>query len=132
MSVSEEKDENWSVPTSSRLRSSKTTMIDLETVPESDVEEEEDDVSTSEDTPTEERTLEQIAAETIIAMSSACLDRELEVVTSSETIIIHWFAETVDTLRENLDQKLASILRNQACFIEEIDYFESMTIAISP
>lgn len=132
MSVSEEKDENWSVPTSSRLRSSKTTMIDLETVPESDVEEEEDDVSTSEDTPTEERALEQIAAETIIAMSSACLDRELEVVTSSETIIIHWFAETVDTLRENLDQKLASILRNQACFIEEIDYFESITLAISP
>ncbi|KAG2297875.1 hypothetical protein Bca52824_034347 [Brassica carinata] len=109
MSVSEEEedDENCSVPISSRL-SSKTLMIDLETVPESDVEEDDD---VSRDKPSEES--ETTAAETIVDISLACLDRELEVVESPaapETIILHWFAETV----ENLDQKLASVSRNQA------------------
>ncbi|KAL0732851.1 hypothetical protein Bca4012_009061 [Brassica carinata] len=129
MSVSEEEedDENCSVPISSRL-SSKTLMIDLETVPESDVEEDDD---VSRDKPSEES--ETTAAETIVDISLACLDRELEVVESPaapETIILHWFAETVDTHRENLDQKLASYLRNQARSIEEIDYFESMTLQL--
>ncbi|CAH2037833.1 unnamed protein product [Thlaspi arvense] len=141
MSLSEDEDENWSVPSSSRLNSKKP-MIDLETVPESDVEED-DDVygeKPSEETPAEEKTVEKppefenIAAETIVAISSACLDRELEVVASSEapeTIILHWFAETVNTHRENLDQKLASFSRNQARSIEEIDYFEAMTLQLS-
>ncbi|KAF8087352.1 hypothetical protein N665_0588s0021 [Sinapis alba] len=135
MSVSEDEDEILSVPTSSRLIS-KRRMIDLETVPESDVEE--DDEKPLEETPTEEKTLEKppefekTAAETIVAISSACLDRELEAVASSpETVVIlHWFAETVDTHRENLDQKLASLSRNQARSIEEIDYFESMTLQL--
>ncbi|KAJ0248017.1 F165 [Hirschfeldia incana] len=134
MSVSEdEEEESLSVPTSSRLNS-KRPMIDLETVPESDVEEEQ-----SEETPTEEETLEKppefekLAAEAIVAISSACLDRELEpadAASSPETVILHWFAETVDTHRENLDQKLASPSRNQARSIEEIDYFESMTLTL--
>ncbi|KAF8104600.1 hypothetical protein N665_0171s0102 [Sinapis alba] len=128
MSVSEEEeDENCSVPTSSRL-SSKTLIIDLETVPQSDVEE--DDVS--EEKPSEESsTEEKTAAETIVDISSACFNRELEVVESSEapeTIILHWFAETVDTHREKLD---ASFSRNQARSIEEIDYFESKTLQLT-
>ncbi|KAL0797783.1 hypothetical protein Bca101_052957 [Brassica carinata] len=134
MSVSEdEEDDNRSVPTSSKLIS-RRPMIDLETVPESDVEEE-----PSEETPTQEKNLEQppefekTAAETIVAISSACLDRELEAVAASSpetAVILHWFAETVDTHRENLDQKLASSSRNQARSIEEIDYFESMTLQL--
>ncbi|CAG7867062.1 unnamed protein product [Brassica rapa] len=129
MSVSEEEDENWSVPPTSSRLSSKRIMIDLETVPESDVEE--DDVS-GEKPPEESQTLEKppefekTAAETIVAISLACLDREVEVVASSETMILHWFAETV----ENLDQKLASVTRNQARSIEEMDYFESMTLQL--
>lgn len=144
MSGSEDEDENWSVPTSLRPNS-KAPMIDLEApaVPESDDEEENDDdisgIKPSEETTIEEQTMEKppefekIAAETIVAISSACLDRELEVVASSEapeTIILHWFAETVDTHRENLEQKLASFSRNQARSIEEIDYFESMTLQL--
>ncbi|ESQ35428.1 hypothetical protein EUTSA_v10006678mg [Eutrema salsugineum] len=139
MLVSEDECENWSVPTSSRLNS-KAPMIDLEApaAPESD-DEEEDDISgikPSGETTIEEKTLEnppefeKLAAETIVAISSACLDRELEVVEAPETVILHWFAETVDTHRENLDQKLASFSRNQARSIEEIDYFESMTLQL--
>ncbi|CAH8388984.1 unnamed protein product [Eruca vesicaria subsp. sativa] len=135
MSVSEDEDESCSAPTTSSRLNLKRPMIDLETVPESDVEE--DDVSgekPSEETP---KTLEKppefenIAAETIVAISSACLDRELEAIASSpETAILHWFAETVDTHRENLDQKLASVSRYQSRSIEEIDYFESMTLQL--
>ncbi|KAJ4889905.1 hypothetical protein Rs2_29653 [Raphanus sativus] len=38
--------------------------------------------------------------------------------------------KTVDTHRENLDQKLASLSRNQARSIEEVDYFESVTLQL--
>ncbi|KAJ4879297.1 hypothetical protein Rs2_36351 [Raphanus sativus] len=129
MSVSEdEEDESFSVPTTSSRLSSKRPMIDLETVPESEP---------SEETPTEEEKppeFEKTAAETIVAISSACcLDREPEeaaaAASSPETVILHWFAETVDTHRENLDQKLAS-RNNQARSLSEIDYFESMTLQL--
>ncbi|CAN8312182.1 unnamed protein product [Cochlearia groenlandica] len=139
MSVIEDEDVSWSVPTSSRLNS-KASMIDLETpaVCESD-----DDyisaIKPSEETSADGKTLykpsefEKLAAETIVDISSACLDRELEVVTSreaSETMILHWFAETVYTHNENLDRKLDIFSRNQVCSIEEIDYFESMTLQL--
>nr|VDD58937.1 unnamed protein product [Brassica oleracea] len=124
MSVSEEEDdENWSVPPTSSRLSSKRIMIDLETVPESDIEE---DDNVSGEKPPEESETETTAAETIVAISLACLDREVEVVVAPETMILHWFAETV----ENLDQKLASVSRNQARSIEEIDYFESMILQL--
>ncbi|CAF2108772.1 hypothetical protein HID58_081157 [Brassica napus] len=130
MSVSEDEDESWSAPPTSSKLSSKRLMIDLETVPESDVEEE--DLSgekTSEETPKpleKPPEFEKTAAETIVAISS-------EAVASSEapeTVILHWFAETVDTHKENLDQKLASLSRSQVRSIEEIDYFESMTLQL--
>ncbi|CAF2258745.1 unnamed protein product [Brassica napus] len=128
MSVSEEEeDESWSAPPTSSKLSSKRPLIDLETVPESDAEE--DGEKPSEETPkTIEKPpeFEKTAAETIVAISS-------EVVASSEapeTVILHWFAETVDTHKENLDQNLASFSRNQARSIEEIDYFESMTLQL--
>uniref|UniRef100_A0A1J3DSM9 Uncharacterized protein n=1 Tax=Noccaea caerulescens TaxID=107243 RepID=A0A1J3DSM9_NOCCA len=136
MSFSEDEDGTYSVPTSSRWNS-KALMIDLEAVPESD-DEEENDVDISVTTPLEETLIEEkapayekIAAETLVAFSSASLDRELEAVASApETIILHWFAETVATHRENLDQKLASFSRNQARSIEEIDSFEAMILQL--
>ncbi|KAJ4870084.1 hypothetical protein Rs2_48320 [Raphanus sativus] len=132
MSVGEDEEDesSFSVPTTSSRLSSKRPMIDLETVPESEP---------SEETPTEEEKppeFEKTAAETIVAISSACcsLDREPEeavaaAASSPETVILHWFAETVDTHRENLDQKLAS-RNNQARSLSEIDYFESMTLQL--
>ncbi|XP_010458861.1 PREDICTED: uncharacterized protein LOC104740052 [Camelina sativa] len=143
MLVSDDEGENCSVPASSRVMNSKGPMIDLESVPESDDDEEEDDnicaEKPSEETPVEEKTLEKppefekLAAETIVSISSACLDRELEVAASpevSETIILHWFAETVNAHKENLDEKLDTLSRNQSRSIEEIDYFESMTLQL--
>jgi hypothetical protein len=138
---SDDEGENCSVPASSRLNS-KAPMIDLETVPESDDEEEDGNISgekRSEVKSIEEKTLEKppefekLAAETIVAIYSACLDREVEVVASSEvseTIILHWFAETVNTHKENLDKKLDTFSRNQSRSIEDIDYFESMTLQL--
>ncbi|CAN8305278.1 unnamed protein product [Cochlearia groenlandica] len=129
MSVSEEEDENWSVSTSSRKKS-KTLMIDLETVPESDVEEEENDNVSGEKSlgqaPVE---FENLAAETIVALSSACLDRDIDLV-ASETIILHWFAETVDTHKENLDKKLDTFAMIPPRSIKEIDDFESLTLQL--
>ncbi|KAL1220030.1 hypothetical protein V5N11_017641 [Cardamine amara subsp. amara] len=144
MSVSDDEGGNWSVPTSSRLNS-KAPMIDLEApaVPESDDEEENDDISrekpSEEEIPVEGKTVEKspefekIAAETIVAIASACLGKEVEVVASAEapeTIILHWFAETVNTHRENLDKKLDTLSKNQTRSIEEIDYFESKTLQL--
>lgn len=141
MSVSDDEGEKWSVPATARLNL-KAPMIDLESVPESDDDEEDEYISgekPSVETPIEEKTLEKppefekLAAEIIVAISSACLDRELEVVASSEvseTIILHWFAETVNTHKENLDKKLDTFSRIQARSIEEIDYFESMTLQL--
>lgn len=141
MSVSDDEGEKWSVPATARLNS-KPPMIDLESVPESDDDEEDEYISgekPSVETPIEEKTLEKppefekLAAEIIVAISSACLDREFKVVASSEvseTIILHWFAETVNTHKENLDKKLDTFSRIQARSIEEIDYFESMTLQL--
>ncbi|CAN8293682.1 unnamed protein product [Cochlearia groenlandica] len=137
MSVSEDEAENLSFTTGSRLNS-KAPMIDLEApaVPDSDDDVDISVIKPSEEATAEERTLERqpgcekTAAETIVAISSACLGRELEVVSFSDTVILHWFAETVDTHRENLDQKLASFSKNQGRSLEEIDSFESMTLQL--